>query len=71
MKFLKRLSELRKENDTATAASECVLATADRDHQIALARLAQATEQADTLSDMNTRNHYSQSLTYAFRGRTA
>jgi hypothetical protein len=71
MNFLKRLSISRKANEDAVAVNESAKADADRDHQIALARLAQATEQADRLIDMNTRNHFGESLTHAFRGRTA
>lgn len=71
MKLFKRFSELRKANCDAAAANENAKADADRDHQIALARLAEATEQAKTLSAMNTRNHYSEGLTLSFRGRTA
>jgi hypothetical protein len=71
MSFFKRLSELRKVNTDAVAINESALKDADREHQIALARLAQATAQADTLTGMDKRNHYSESLTHAFRGRTA
>ena len=71
MNFLKRLTELRKTDEDAVVANESAKQDAERDHQIALARLAQATRQADTLATMNTRNHYSESLTHAFRGRTA
>ena len=71
MNFLKRLSELRKTDEDAVVVNETAKHDAERDHQIALARLAQATKQADTLTGMNNRNHYSESLTHAFRGRTA
>lgn len=74
MNFLKRLTQLAqlsRTNEEATAVNEAAKEAADRDHEHALARLAEATEQADTLSGMNNRNHYSESLTYAFRGRTA
>lgn len=71
MSFFKRLSELRKVNEDATAVNESAAAEADRDHQIALARLIQAEAQAAKLSGMDKRNHYSESLTHAFRGRTA
>ncbi len=70
MSFFKRFAELRKTNEDAVVVNESAKQDADREHQIALARLKQATEQADTLAGMNTRNHYSESLTYAFRGRT-
>lgn len=71
MSFFKRLSELRKTNEDAVVVNESAKLDADRDHQIALAKLAQATRQADTLIGMDKRNHYSESLTHAFRGRTA
>ena len=71
MNFLKRLAELRKINEDALVVNESAKLDADREHKLALARLKQATEQADTLTGMDTRNHYSESLTLAFRGRTA
>lgn len=71
MSFFKRLSELRKVNEDAAVVNESAKLDADRDHEIALARLQQATEQANKLSGMDRRNHYSESLTHAFRGRTA
>lgn len=71
MIFFKKLRQVRRQNEEAAEAHVKVKAQIDRDHERALARLAQATEQADTLSGMDNRNHYSESLTYAFRGRTA
>lgn len=71
MRFFKRLSELRKVNEEKLVVNETAKIEADRDHQLALARLAEATEQANKLTGMDRRNHYSESLTHAFRGRTA
>lgn len=71
MNLFKRLSELRKTDEDAVAVNESSKLSAARDHEIALARLAQATRQADTLADMNHRNHFGESLTHAFRGKTA
>lgn len=71
MKLFKRLSERHRANQEAAAANESAKEAADRDHEVALARLEQATRQAETLSGMDSRNHYSESLTHAFRGRTA
>jgi hypothetical protein len=71
MNLFKRFSELRKVNEDALVVNESAKQDADRDHEVALARLAEATEQADRLANMNHRNHYSESLTHAFRGRTA
>lgn len=71
MNFLKRLTALRKVNEDALVVNETAKLDAEREHQIALARLAQATDQADRLTGMDKRNHYSESLTHAFRGRIA
>ena len=71
MSFFKRLTALSKANEDAVVVNESAKLDADREHELALARLAEATEQAKRLATMNTRNHYSESLTHAFRGRTA
>jgi hypothetical protein len=78
MKFLNKLKELRDSNAAAARASRAVLEQANRHgadaelaQGIALERLEQATEQAKRLSGADPRNHYSESLTHAFRGRTA
>lgn len=71
MKFLKRLAELRAANTTATEATEKVLEQADKDHENALAMDVRVTEQARRLNSADHRNHYSESLTHAFQGRTA
>jgi hypothetical protein len=78
MKFLKTLRALREANTAAAQTSREVLEAADRStthidrsHEHALMRLKQATEQADKLTEADNRNHYSESLTLAFRGRTA
>lgn len=41
----------------------------DRRHEVALERLTESAEQARKLKDADRRNHYSESLTHAFRGR--
>lgn len=71
MSFFKRFTALRKANEDAVVVNESAKLDADREHEIALARLAEATEQASRLTTMNTRNHYSEGLTHAFRGKTA
>jgi hypothetical protein len=78
VKFLTRLRALREVNAEATRTSEKVLEQADRSvpeidksYKQALSRLAEATAQANTLSGMDRRNHYSESLTESFQGRTA
>lgn len=44
---------------------------AEQDQVTALQRLEQATAQAKRLIGADRRNHYSESLTHAFRGRTS
>lgn len=78
MKFFSKLRELREINSAAAEASKAVLeqanrhgAEADQKQGLALERLEAATAQAQRLSGADHRNHYSESLTHAFRGRTA
>lgn len=78
MKFFKALRALRDVNTAAAQTSREVLERAetsapdiDQSHAHALKRLREATEQANQLYEANDRNHYSESLTLAFRGRTA
>lgn len=72
MKFLfKRIHRLLVENRERLQVNDVKLEAAEREHQIALARDRIAEEQAHTLSGMDRRNHYSESLTLAFRGRTS
>lgn len=70
MMLMKRLRALRKKEKEAIVVNEAILDSATDDHLAALAALATAAEQASTLADMDIRNHYSESMTYAFRGRT-
>lgn len=78
MSWLKKIRERREADRRATANSrallEDMLATepeAAHRHHLAVQELAQATEQAKQLRDTDTRNHYSESLTHAFRGKPA
>ena len=71
MKFLKRLAELREANTAATESTQKVMQQADVDHENALEMDRRVTEQARRLSSADHRNHYSESLTHAFQGRTA
>jgi hypothetical protein len=67
--IFKRIKDLLRENRAAAEANQASLEAADREHEIALQRDRTAEIQAVTLSGMDRRNHYSESLTYAFRGR--
>jgi hypothetical protein len=71
MNFLKRLAEMREANTAATQSTNRVLEQADKDHETALEMDRRVTEQASRLTSANHRNHYSESLTHAFRGSTA
>lgn len=78
MKFFRRLWALREDHAVAIRNSKAQLEEVDRtnpavDHEqaIAIAQLQEAEAQASRLSASDTRNHYSESLTHAFRGRTA
>lgn len=78
MKIFKRLQELREADRAATRSSRAVVEEISRtdshiekQHEVALARLRESTEQAELLQAADRRNHYSESLTRAFRGRTA
>lgn len=70
-RLFRKLSTLREESEKVIVFTEAVKENAERDHEAALARLEKAEEQARTLSGMDRRNHYSESLTKAFQGRTA
>lgn len=78
MSWFRSIRERRELDREATERSKALLeemvATepelAQR-HDAALEGLIQATEQARKLQAANIRNHYSESLTYAFRGKTA
>lgn len=69
--FFKRIHKLLVENRERLQVNDLKLEAAEREHQIALERDRRAEEQALTLSGMDRRNHYSESLTMAFRGRTS
>lgn len=78
MKFFKKLRALSESHRVAAENSQETLAETirtdpevDREHAVALAQLCQATEQAKQLRSTDRQNHYSESLTQAFRGRTA
>lgn len=78
MNWLKRVRERREADRRATAKSrallEEMLATEPEDqrrHDTALRRLRQAEDQAKELQATDSRNHYSESLTHAFRGKPA
>jgi phosphate uptake regulator len=79
MKFLfRKLAGLREADRAAIQNSKALLEEAhrtdpavDAEHEEALRRLREATEQANRLKSMDKQNHYSESLTQSFRGRTA
>lgn len=78
MKWLDKIRERREEHQAATENSRALLQEAlrtdpevDALHRQALERLGEATTQARTLQATDRQNHYSESLTHAFRGRTA
>jgi phosphate uptake regulator len=79
MKFLfKKLAGLREADRAAIENSKALLEEThrtdpdvDREHELALKRLKEASEQARRLKAMDAKNHYSESLTKSFRGRTA
>lgn len=71
MRFLTRLAELRAINTRATKKNEEILEQATEAHEAAVAMDRRVTEQTRTLTGTDRRNHYSESLTHAFRGKTA
>jgi hypothetical protein len=71
MNFLRRLADLRAANTTATKATEALIEQADKDHQVALQMRDRVGKQAGKLQAADRANHYSESLTQSFRGRTA
>lgn len=71
MILMKRLRLRRKKEEDAVVTNEAILVDADLHHQEALVALEAADVQAQKLADMDVRNHYSESMTYAFRGKTA
>lgn len=71
MILFKKLRALLHENRQAVLHAEATKENADRNLKHAQNRLAQAEDQAQRLSEMDRRNHYSESLTKSFRGRPA
>ena len=78
MKIFKKLRDLREADRAAIKNSEALLQETirtepevEKGHEVALVRHREATEQARLLKDADRRNHYSESLTKSFRGRTA
>lgn len=78
MSWFDKLRQRRQDHEAATENSRKLLHEAlrtdpevDELHREALVRLGQATEMARTLKATDRQNHYSESLTLAFRGRTA
>lgn len=79
MNLFKRIHALAETNREATARNQELMAHADRESEatstqkaVALESLERATAQAAILAAGDRRNHYSESLTHAFRGgRTA
>ena len=71
MKFLLgKLLPQHRANKEALERNRTILADAERDAEAVEAIRAQAEQQAAKLRKADTRNHYSESLTHAFRGRT-
>lgn len=78
MKWLRKIRERREADRRATENSrallEDILSTEPelaKRHSAAVTQLLQATEQAKQLRATDTQNHYSESLTHAFRGKPA
>jgi hypothetical protein len=72
VKFLMRkLYAMHAENKEALESNRTVLADAEREAESIEAIRTQAEAQAEKLRHADIRNHYSESLTHAFRGRTA
>lgn len=78
MSWLRGVRERREADRKATQKSRELLANmvktepaATEQHFEALQELRRAEEQAKRLKAMDTQNHYSESLTHAFRGKPA
>lgn len=72
MKFLmKKLRSMHEANQQALETNRTILETAERQGETVEAIRAHAEQQAAKLRQADGRNHYSESLTHAFRGRTA
>ncbi|UOK18359.1 hypothetical protein SEA_BRUHMOMENT_43 [Arthrobacter phage BruhMoment] len=68
MRLFGRIHALFEENVQKAQANEQAAAAADEQHRQALERERLADEQAKVLRRMNQKNHYSESLSFAFRG---
>lgn len=72
MKFLmKKLRAMHEENRAALETNKVILEAAEQQGVTAEALRDHAERQADLLRRADARNHYSESLTHAFRGRPA
>jgi hypothetical protein len=72
MKFLmKKLRAMHEENRAALETNKVILEAAERQGETAEALRDHAERQATKLRRADGRNHYSESLTHAFRGRPA
>lgn len=78
MNWFRKVKDRRAEDRVAMEKSKALLHETVRTtpevnerHRQALEQLSEATYQAGQLADTDRQNHYSESLTYAFRGRTA
>lgn len=72
------LQQRRAEDTAAIENSKALVEEMDRTdpevdqlHRVALERLEESTQQAQRLKAADRRNHYSESLTHAFRGSAA
>lgn len=68
--FLRKIRAMHDANKEALESNRSLLETANRDAETVGAIKAQAEQQATKLRQADNRNHYSESLTHAFRGRT-
>lgn len=68
---MKKLRAMHEENRAALETNKVILEAAERQGESAEAIRSQAAAQAAKLRRADGRNHYSESLTHAFRGRPA
>jgi hypothetical protein len=71
MRFWSKLKDVKRLHEEAQRRNEALGEVAQRDGEVSEALLAITTRQAEVLTVHNTKNHYSESLTHAFRGKTA
>jgi hypothetical protein len=69
--LLRKLLPQHTANKEALERNRIILADAERDAETVEAIRDQAEKQAAKLRQADNRNHYSESLTHAFRGSTA